>query len=61
MSDEIRARIHELLDAHMDACERLSETITEGRFLTADEHAALMRDVAATSGALFDGIRGLVP
>lgn len=60
--DETRARIHGLLDAHMDACERLAEVITDGRCLTADEHAALMRDVRATYGALVeDGIWGLVP
>lgn len=60
--DATRARIHDLLDAHLDACERLNEVIAGGRYLTADEHAALMRDVRTTYGALVeDGIWGLVP
>lgn len=58
---ETRARIHGLLDAHMDACERLAEVITDGRCLSADVHADLFGDVATTYGAVTEGIRGLMP
>lgn len=62
MTEETRARIHELLDAHLDACERFAEAIADGRYLTAEENAALFRDVRVTYGALVeDGIWGLVP